>query len=124
MNSGLQKPDIVGVKDGSSIVVDAQVATDSIDLERAHATKREKYNSSNLGDVISHVFTCEKPKIFTCTLNWKGRIGKTPFEQLLSENVIRKSDLKNISTRALIGGIIAFHIFNKDTRICRRRPPR
>lgn len=123
-SQGLQKPDILAIGDERSLVIDAQVVTDSVGLELAHLNKKEKYNTTNLKEVIAHTFDCSPPKILTCTINWKGVLGKTSTEELLEEKVINIHDLKLISTRVLIGGIICFNGFNKDTRIWRRRPPR
>lgn len=123
-NSGLQKPDIVAIKDVESLVIDAQVVTDSIGLEYAHNTKFEKYNNTNLPDVVSRVFECDRPRVLTCTLNWRGVLGKTSIDQLLGKKVIAVADLKILSTRALIGGIATFNNIGKDTPLWRRRPPR
>jgi len=49
------------------------------------------------------------------TLSWRGVWSAKSANDLLTLGVVKKKELKVMSTRAIIGGFASFHIFNKST---------
>lgn len=118
------KPDLVAIKDGHTFVLDTQVVTDGISLTTAHNTKRAKYNTLPFKAALTSLFPSRTVHVLTFTCNWRGVVSAASVHELLAHKILSKSDLYVLSTRVLVGGIIAFRSFCKDTSVWRRRPPR
>lgn len=114
------RPDIVATKDNISYIIHAQVVSDQIDPDIVHRDKKLKYTRADLVEKIKEKFGSTTVKILTITLNWRGVWSPKSATDLLENNFIRKGDLKILSTRTLMGGIIAWNTWNKRTNVRRR----
>ena len=114
-SEGLRKPDIIAIMGNLGLVIDAQVAGEQSDLERARTLKVQKYTGNpdiqrtieDLGATnILHL-----PEILSCMGVW----SKKSADDLLRIGTINCRDLAIIATRVLIGGAIAHRVFNTST---------
>lgn len=113
--SGLYKPDLVVSKDQRAIVIDALVSTDGVELDQAHLGKVRKYNRAEIVENVRRKFNANEVIVTSATLNWRGIWSKMSSAHLLSLGMIKRRDLKVISTRVGVGSIAAFRVFNKST---------
>ena len=116
-SEGLRKPDIIAIMGNLGLVIDAQVAGEQSDLERARTLKIQKYAGNpdiqraiqDLGATnILHL-----PAILSCRGVW----SKKSADDLLRIGTINRRDLAIIATRVLIGGAIAHRVFNTSTAV-------
>lgn len=114
-------PDVIGVKAGDVVVVDAQVVSDKIDVDVAHATKRAKYQGVAFLNEVRRVYSGDTSRTLTATLNWRGIWSPKSARELLDVGIIMKRHLKIFSTRVLIGGVSAHRVFNQTTSMVGRR---
>lgn len=117
---GLRKPDLVAKLGQTALVVDAQVVGEQVDLATAHERKTDYYQELRKDmearyEVTSVVFT-------SATLTCRGLWCRTSVEDLLRMDVIKKKEVKVLSSRVLIGGMNAYRIFSKSTAAIGRRP--
>lgn len=117
-HSGVLKPDAL-IRIGShAVVVDAQIVGERVDLDRAHRSKIAKYAS--LESVIKTKYSVKRVLFTSLTLSSRGVWSKQSYECLVENGVMKSSDAKIISTRALIGGLHAINTFNRRTCVGRR----
>lgn len=116
---GLRKPDIVAAKDRSALVIDAQVVSEQADLNKAHQNKVEYYKE--LEGSIKTKYNVDEVRFTSVTLSCRGIWSRTSATDLTSLRIIKKTELKILSTRALIGGLSAFWLFNRSTSVAKRR---
>jgi hypothetical protein len=73
---GLRKPDIIAVKGGVGVIVDAQVVSGRIPLNDAHYEKRKKYgNHVELVEKVAGILGLPGPECVrttSCTISWRG----------------------------------------------------
>lgn len=118
---GNRKPDVVATLGKTTLVIDAQVVNDQMNLEEANQNKINYYkNNSTLAQKIKEKYGSDTILTLAATLTWRGIWSKTSAEELLRLGAIRKRDLPVISTRALVGSVAAWNIFNKVTSYRRR----
>ncbi|CAL7932983.1 unnamed protein product, partial [Xylocopa violacea] len=120
---GLRKPDIIA-KNGNdeAVVIDTQINREQTDLNKTHQRKIDYYKkNSGLIEEIKKRYKTQTVVFETVTLSSRGIWGPHSAEGLLNRKIIRKSELKVISTRVLIGGLNAFRIFNATTSMTWRR---
>lgn len=113
--AGLRKPDLVAKKGDAAIVIDAQVVNDQIDLDTAHNNKVRYYRS--IEDSIRARYDVRNVNFSSVTLSWRGLWSRRSAEDMTGLGILRKRQLKVISTRAIIGGLTCFHTFNKTTQM-------
>lgn len=111
---GNLKPDLLAMKDKTAVVLDATVVGVQRKLRMAHMDKVEKYKV--LESMIKEKYDVDSVTFTSITLNWKGVWSKDSAEDLIRLGILRKSELKVISTRVLIGGLNIFSTFMRATR--------
>lgn len=114
---GRRKPDVVAKLGQTALVIDAQVVNDQIDLDQAHRRKSDTYK--NIDAELKKKYAVNSIEYTSATLSWRGVWSKASAEGLLNLGVIRKGAVKVISSRVLIGGLTAFHQFNRTTTVAR-----
>ncbi|CAB0044068.1 unnamed protein product [Trichogramma brassicae] len=115
-DEGLRKPDICATKDRTTLVLDMQVRGDTTDLDRANREKCHYYeNNEDLKRKIKKKYGSTTSRTLAITLNWREVWSRKSAEAALEDQVIRKSDLKILSSRTVIGTLNAWNIFNKRT---------
>lgn len=119
VDGALRKPDLVAVKGVTALVIDAQVVGEQENLRRAHRRKIEYYE--DLKDIIKQRHHVENVVFTSITLTSRGLWSQDSAEDLVRFDIIRKGELKVISTRVLIGGLQGFWMFNRSTATTRRR---
>lgn len=113
---GVRKPDIVANLGDTTLIMDAQVTSDTVSLTASHRRKADYYgqNDTLLSQVraITHSTTI---LVLAVTLSWRGIWCPESAKKLLDLGIIRKRELSVLSTRVLIGGLSAFWKFNRTT---------
>lgn len=112
---GDRKPDLVAVRDRKALIIDAQVVTDSVNLQDADSTKREKYSGGDFLSRVKETFRVDETLTMSATLNWRGIWSKSSAKALLEEKVIRTSELSVLSARVLVGTLHCWSVFNRST---------
>lgn len=110
---GLRKPDLVAIRDDMALVIDAQVVNDQINLNDAHRKKVEYYN--RIKRQIREKYKVSVISVTSITLSWRGLWSDRSAAELIREGVIQTRSLKVLSSRAIIGGVAAFNMFNRTT---------
>lgn len=112
-NQGTRKPDLIAIHDNRAILLDAQVVSGSSDLGLAH--KRKIQYHQDLMEPIKVRYNATDVMVNTITLNnrgiWHGRSANF----LVTENILKKDELKIISTRVLVSGLMRFGRWTKCT---------
>lgn len=116
--SELRKPDIVAKLGQTALVIDTQVVNDQIDLDTEHAHKREIYRG--IAEDLKQKYAVSTVEFTSVTLSRRGVWSGASAAELLGLGVIRKNALKVLSSRVIIGGLAAFHCFNRATSIGER----
>lgn len=113
---GLQKPDLIIIKDKNATIVDTQIVSGATSLAEAHIRKVKKYSSSEIKEAVGRREEIEIERIRTtsCTLSWRGIWAKPPAEDLIKLGVT-KNALGGIVTRVLQGSHMNWNQFNKMT---------
>lgn len=115
-SQGLRKPDLVASVGHTSIVIDAQVVGDQTDLGKADRDKVAYYSgNSSLSDLIKAKYCTTNVLTLSATLNWRGVWSPRSADNLLKRGIIKRTELKVLSSRVLIGGLASWNIFNKST---------
>ena len=114
----LRKPDLVAYQGTRGLVIDGQVVGEQADLDRAHRRKVDYYE--NLVDDVRARTGAQEIKFTSITLSARGLWSRKSADQLNQLGVITRRDVKVISTKAIVGGLNAFHLFNRATTT---RPP-
>ncbi|CAL7932839.1 unnamed protein product [Xylocopa violacea] len=112
--SGLRKPDLVAMRDNTVLVIDAQVVSEQSDLARAHEAKKTYYRES-IHRELAEKYNTSDIKYTSVTISCRGIWSKQSAEDLIDLKVLKKKDLKVLSSRALIGGLNAYWMFGKTT---------
>ena len=94
-----------------------QVVGDNAELDKSHQDKINKYKV--LKDSIKERYSVSEVSFTSLTLSARGIWCRRSFDQLVELKLLKRSDAKVISTRALIGGLHAINIFNKSTQVRR-----
>lgn len=94
------KPDMVIYNNDRVAAVDMHIINDQYDLELAHRNKISKYVclAGQLGDLRPRGFQCS-----TLTINWRGVLAVSSYKKLTGFRIIRKEDVKNLVSQAMIG---------------------
>lgn len=108
---GIRKPDIVAIKGDKIYVLDAQVVTDGRDMSEMHRCKARKYRTPGVIRSLTELYGRDQLHFGAITLNWRGIWSRESVLDLLEWGVISKRDTAIISTRVMIGGIIAHRRF-------------
>lgn len=117
---GLRKPDIVATLGSTSIIVDAQVLGEQVNLDEANQKKIDYYSKNrSLQENIMVKYSSDTVITTAATFSWRGLWSKSSAAELQRRGIILKSDLKILSSRVLIGGIACFNLFNCTTSIRR-----
>lgn len=73
---GLRKPDIIGVRSGVGVIVDAQIVSGQRPLDESHREKRSKYaDHAELVELVRGRLGLPKSAqvhVTSCTLSWRG----------------------------------------------------
>lgn len=115
---GLRKPDLIAVLGDSALCLDAQVVSEHIKLDEAHATKADKYKE--LEESIKRRYNVETVRFGSITLNYRGVWSARSAKDLTSSGILLKRELKILSSRVVVGGLAGFWKFNKTTQFIRR----
>lgn len=120
-NDRLRKPDLIisRAEDEVAYVVDAQIIGEQQNLPTAHERKKNYYRQYL--QYIRALTGIDNIHFGSITLNWRKIWSESSVNQLISWKIIQRSDLKIISTRALIGGLISFRHFNRATSMVNHR---
>ncbi|CAL7932971.1 unnamed protein product, partial [Xylocopa violacea] len=120
---GLRKPDIIGSLGATAYMIDAQVVSEQSCLKRAHEQKIGYYgqNQSLISQIKSR-YNCTDVKTFSCTLTWRGIWSPQSVAGLLEAGIIKKKDIKVLSSRAVVGTMVCYNTFCASTRVVRTRP--
>lgn len=113
----LRKPDILALKDGNALILDAQVVSDANDLNTSHERKRAYYNTGAMKLAVHNQFQHRLQTIGSITLSWRGVWSQASANELIRLEIIRTSDTALLSTRVLIGSFRCFTIFNASTAV-------
>ena len=114
----IRKSDIIATKEDVALVIDAQVMGEQSNLDRAHDKKVAYYGEDQeLIGRIRQRYVARSVQFSSATVSWRGIWSAKSSEHLLGLGVVRGTDLKVVSTRALLGGIAAFRFFNKTTAV-------
>jgi len=87
-------------------------------LDAAHERKKEVYK--DIEEDLRQRFAVSTVEYSSVTLSWRGIWSRASAEELLNLCVIRRNALKVLSSRAIIGGLAAFHHFNRVTTVDKR----
>jgi len=109
--AGLRKPDIVAKMGRTLVVLDA--VNDQVSLDEAHQRKIKYYKSMN--NTLRNKYEVTEIRFGSITLSWRGVWSAESANDLLTLGVVKKKELKILSTRAITGGLASFHIFNRST---------
>lgn len=112
VNNKKLKPDLVINSVDRVVLVDIECINDQFSLELAHANKVEKYRC--LQDQIQGL----RPGGFQCstlTVNWRGVVAGSSYKELVALQILKKSDFKIISSRVILGGVMAHGIHQRMT---------
>lgn len=108
---GPRKPDILAIKNGEAIVLDAQVVKGD-NMERDFRTKVAKYKDiPELGRLIGAKFAVTKVRYIAITLSYRGIWCQSSY-RALKELGINESVMSGISKTALRGSWINWKRFN------------
>ena len=106
------KPDIIAFRHDSTIVLDAQVITDGLDLDRAHQSKVEIYDRQDVRTTLRSVYQAhENIEVLTATLNWRGIWSLKSVTRLRALNILTAGDSNVISSRVVSSGVFCFKTF-------------
>ncbi|KAK2577953.1 hypothetical protein KPH14_000752 [Odynerus spinipes] len=114
---GLRKPDIIARSGRAALLLDVQVVSERADLEEAHKRKVEYYKP--LEDAIRKRYNVQEVAFSSVTLSCRGIWSKTSAQNSTDRHIFRKTELKIISSRTLIGGLNSFWRFNRTTSALR-----
>ncbi|KAL0098513.1 hypothetical protein PUN28_020469 [Cardiocondyla obscurior] len=117
---GLRKPDLVAVLGETAVVIDAQVVSEQTLLTEAHRRKVRYYEDEAITKKIKETHGVRRIITTSATLSWKGVWSPESAEDLKRLGFIRANELKILATRTLIGGMMAFKIFNATTSMAGR----
>ena len=97
---GLRKPDIVATMGPLGLVIDAQIAGEQSDLERARTAKIRKYaDNHDIDRAIQRETGATNIRHLPIILSWRGIWCKTSASDFLALGTITRRDLAVIATR-------------------------
>ncbi|CAK9796554.1 Retrovirus-related Pol polyprotein from type-2 retrotransposable element R2DM [Anthophora plagiata] len=111
--SGLRKPDLVAKIKDTAFAIDAQVVSKQTDLSQAHQKKVDYYQE--LKSLVKETYQVDKVQFTSVTLSCRGIWSNTSAANLTDWKILKKKELKILSTRALVEGLAAFWRFNRAT---------
>lgn len=109
----LRKPDLVVKQEKIALVIDAQVVSEQTNLTDAHERKSAYYK--NLLQMMKERYNVNTVTFTSATLSCRGIWSHASAKSLIDLRVVKKKDLKILSTRTVIGGLNAFWKFYKAT---------
>lgn len=106
------KPDLVVYSTARVYSVDVQVITDQYSLNDAYENKSNKYKV-----LRTHLDRLRLEGFYSgsLTANWKGVISGACVKDLIAFGLLRYSDLKVLSMKVLLGGVITHSGFQRMT---------
>lgn len=110
---GLRKPDLLAVEGDAALVIDVAIPSEQADLGRRHTDKIEYYRA--LENSIKQRYKVQRVSFSAAIISSRGKWCQRSVEELINLKVMKKNDIKIISTRVIIGGIYAFGMFNRMT---------
>lgn len=111
----VRKPDVISKLGTTAVVIDGQIINDQYDLDTAHRNKIKYY--TNLEDTIMNMFNVQTVIFTSCTLSWRCVWSFKSAENLVEFGIIRKRNIKVLSSRAVIGGLAIYHAFMRSTAV-------
>lgn len=110
--SGLNKPDLVALRQNRIYVIDAQVVTDGHSIDDAHTRKVERYDRQDVRTELRRRFgeACGI-EFHSATLNWRGIWSSQSVKRLIAKDLLTTGDSNIISVRVVRGGINCFRHF-------------
>lgn len=113
---GKRKPDVVATLGSTTLILDAQILGEQEDLEKYNKQKINYYQLNNsLCNAIKTKYKSTTILTHAITLSWRGIWCRTSATDLMTLGAVRKKDLRVISTRVLIGALVAWRTFNRMT---------
>jgi hypothetical protein len=115
------KPDIVAVREGEVVVIDAQIVSGANDLSRTHQDKVRKYDVGELKKAIRNRKSLPDDasvKVRALTVTWKGVWCSRSAVEM--NTLFSKNTLRGITTRVLWGSQKNFERFMASTSVRRR----
>lgn len=105
------KPDIIVKRGDTAAIVDVQVVNDYTELKTSHHLKKTKYMDTAFLQSVRSFYNLRSVEVTTVTLNWRGVWSLLSSQDLLRLNIVKKSDLKVISSRVIIGSATIWRAF-------------
>lgn len=116
---GLRKPDIIAVKGGTGVIVDAQVVSGRIPLDDAHYEKRKKYgNHVELVERVAGLLGLpdkESVRTTSCTISWRGVWSSRSLKDLKTLLGLSNKDCQIIPGLVLRGSHMNWTRWNQMT---------
>lgn len=110
-DGGRRKPDLVASRDDKAYIVDIQIV-DPRNISRTHQDKLNYYRPLQLS--VADKLQVSEVDTLAVTLNWRGCWHPASAKTMLEAGLIKKGDLRVISTRVLVGGLACFRTFNNS----------
>ncbi|CAK9823991.1 Retrovirus-related Pol polyprotein from type-2 retrotransposable element R2DM [Anthophora retusa] len=107
------KTNLIAVRDATALVLDVQVVSEHTDLDTAHRTKQDKYKP--LEFAIKERYDVDHVSFTTATLSYRGVWSSSSSNDLIEKKILKKQELKLVSTTALVGGLNSFWRFSRTT---------
>lgn len=115
---GVRKPDIIASWGNGAIVIDPQIASDTVDLERARRLKYHKYaDNPDIERYIRTTTGATTIRHMPLVLSWRGVWSQGSAQDLLASGILNRRDLAIIATRVLIGNNICHREFANATSV-------
>lgn len=106
------KPDLVAFRHDKTLVIDAQVVTDGLDLDRAHQSKVEIYDRQDVRTILRRDFQAhENIEVVSATLNWRGIWSYQSVKRLIALGALSANDSNIVSARVVSSGVTGFRTF-------------
>lgn len=118
---GLRKPDLIASKDGTGVIVDAQVVSGRRSLDDSHREKCAKYGSHE--EVVSKVAgllglpNANAVTATSCTVSWRGVWSPRSHDELCSLLGLDTRSMAVIPMIALRGSHMNWGRFNRMTTV-------
>ncbi|KAH8236901.1 hypothetical protein KR032_006024, partial [Drosophila birchii] len=104
--SGLNKPDLVALRQNHIYVIDAQIVTDGHSIDNAHQRKVDRYDRQDVRTELLRRFgETSGIEFHSATLNWRGIWSSQSVKRLITKDLLTTGDCNIISVRVVKGGI-------------------
>ncbi|OIC33629.1 hypothetical protein A7M48_18950 [Acinetobacter baumannii] len=110
--SGLNKPDLVALRQNHIDVIDIQIVTDGHSMDDAHQRKINRYDRPDIRTELRRRFEAAGDIEFhSATLNWRGIWSGQSVKRLIAKGLLSKYDSHIISVQVMRGSLGCFKQF-------------